>query len=218
MKQAAPEFHPLGDSAITISFAGKSSDDSVKNAREIAHRMRTAALPHVEEIISAYTAVTVFYDSLHKSYDQLRGEIARVMDAADARGAPPLASRTIVIPVRYDGPDLDSVARATGLSREEVIAIHSGRTYSVDLLGFVPGFAYLSETDTRIQLPRRDQPRPKVPAGSVAIAANLTGVYPFETPGGWHLLGRTSDVMFDPRRAEPSLLKAGDTVRFEPVK
>ncbi len=217
MKPLSSDFYPLGDSAITIRLAENSDDESVARARAIAQRIRAARLLHVEETISAYTAVTVFYDALHKSYDQLRDELARLLEGAHETSAPAFIPRAHVIPVRYDGPDLDSVAQTTGLSRDEVIAIHSGRTYSVDLLGFVPGFAYLSETDKRLQLPRRSQPRPRVPAGSVAIAARLTGVYPFETPGGWHILGRTSELMFDPRRADPSLLRAGDTVKFEPV-
>jgi KipI family sensor histidine kinase inhibitor len=103
------------------------------------------------------------------------------------------------------------------LSVDAVVARHSARTYSVDLLGFVPGFAYLSELDPALQLPRRAQPRPRVARGSVAIAAALTGVYPLDTPGGWHIIGATSIVMFDPARQPPVLLAPGDTVRFRAV-
>jgi len=99
-----------------------------------------------------------------------------------------------------------------------VIARHSGRAYTVDLLGFVPGWAYLSELDPALQLPRRSEPRPRVMAGSVAIAAAQTGVYPLDTPGGWHIIGHTETVMFDPTREPPALLRAGDTVRFERAK
>jgi KipI family sensor histidine kinase inhibitor len=106
------------------------------------------------------------------------------------------------------------VSASTGLSADEVIARHIGRTYTVDLLGFVPGFGYLSELDTAIQLPRRSQPRLRVPAGSVAIAGAQTAVYPLDTPGGWHIIGRTDRVMFDPSRDPPALLRAGDKVRF----
>jgi KipI family sensor histidine kinase inhibitor len=119
--------------------------------------------------------------------------------------------------VKYDGVDLETVAATTGLSVEEVITRHSRRTYTVDLLGFVPGFAYLSELDTALHLPRRAQPRPRVAAGSVAIAAAQTAVYPLDTPGGWHIIGRTQTVMFDPTRDGPALLSPGDTVRFERV-
>ncbi len=104
------------------------------------------------------------------------------------------------------------------MSIEEVITRHTSRTYRVDLLGFVPGFAYMSELDHSLALPRLAQPRPRVAAGSVAIAALQTAVYPLDTPGGWHLIGTTDAVMFDPARAEPALLRAGDTVRFERVR
>jgi KipI family sensor histidine kinase inhibitor len=113
--------------------------------------------------------------------------------------------------------DLEAVATSTGLSVEDVIARHAGRTYTVDLLGFVPGFAYLSELDASLQLPRRAQPRPRIAAGSVAIAAAQTAVYPLDTPGGWHIIGSTQTVMFDPTRDAPALLAPGDTVRFERV-
>jgi KipI family sensor histidine kinase inhibitor len=98
---------------------------------------------------------------------------------------------------------------------DEIVARHTGRTYSVDLLGFVPGFAYLSELDPALQLPRRPQPRPRVAARSVAIAAAQTGIYPLDTPGGWHIIGTTTTVMFDPSRDPPALLAPGDRVRFE---
>ena len=119
--------------------------------------------------------------------------------------------------MRYDGIDLDSVAGALGLTREQVIARHAGRTYTVDLLGFVPGFAYLSELDPSLHISRRAQPRPRVAAGSVAIAAAQTGVYPLDTPGGWHIIGSTTTVLFDPTRDQPALFAAGDSVRFERI-
>jgi inhibitor of KinA len=101
------------------------------------------------------------------------------------------------------------------LSVEEVIARHQQRSYRVYLLGFVPGFAFLGQLDPALELPRRTPPRQKVPAGSVAIAGAQTGIYPIDTPGGWHLIGRTSVVLFDPTRHPPALLSVGDTVRFE---
>ena len=113
--------------------------------------------------------------------------------------------------------DIEAVAASTGLSVKEIIERHSGRTYTVDLLGFVPGFAYLSELDAALQLPRRAQPRPRIAAGSVAIAAAQTAVYPLDTPGGWHIIGNTPTVMFDATREMPALLAPGDTVRFERI-
>ena len=121
--------------------------------------------------------------------------------------------RDHVLRVRYDGSDLEEVARTTGLSRDEVIAIHSAATYTVETIGFAPGFAYLAGLDARLELPRRATPRPRVPAGSVAIAGRQSAVYPFDSPGGWHLIGSVVGVtMFD---ANGSLLALGDRVRFE---
>ena len=210
-----PVIAPLGDAAITITFADSVSPGSTAYARRIATRIRAAAIPHVEEILPAYTAVTIFYDALHLSFDDLSGRIQTLLAGKDSTEDANEDVRLHVIRVVYDGPDLADVAGATGLTAEEVIRIHTSRIYEVDLLGFVPGFAYLSEIDARLELPRRAQPRQRVPAGSVAIASRLTGIYPFETPGGWHILGRTDAMMFDPRRAEPSLFRPGDKVQFE---
>jgi inhibitor of KinA len=115
------------------------------------------------------------------------------------------------------GEDMEALALTRGLSIDQVVAIHSGTTYHVHMLGFVPGFAYLGGLDERLATPRRDTPRPRVPAGSVAIAGGQTAVYPLETPGGWHIIGRTPLRLFRPDAAPPSLLNAGDTVRFVPI-
>jgi KipI family sensor histidine kinase inhibitor len=115
-----------------------------------------------------------------------------------------------------DGPDLDAVAAFAGCTPEEVVERHAGRTYRVYMLGFVPGFAYMGRVDPTIAAPRHRMPREKVPAGSVGIAGEQTGVYPMETPGGWQLVGRTRLQMFDASRERPSLLAPGDLVRFVP--
>jgi len=123
------------------------------------------------------------------------------------------------IPVFYDGADLDLVAQQTGLSTETIISIHTATTYTVALLGFTPGFPYLYPLDPRLQLPRLKRPRTRVPAGSVAIGGEHAGIYSIASPGGWHLLGRTSMRLFDPANAsDPFLLRAGDKVRFYVAK
>jgi TIGR00370 family protein len=126
--------------------------------------------------------------------------------------------RLIRIPVVYNGEDLEDVCRRTRLAASEVIDIHSRREYRVFVVGFVPGFAYLGPLDPRLMVPRRESPRKRVPAGSVAIAEAQTGVYPSATPGGWNLIGTTAEKMFDAARDEPALLRVGDRVRFEPVE
>lgn len=126
-------------------------------------------------------------------------------------------TRRLTVPVTYDGADLDEVAVTCRLSAAEVVRRHSARTYTVAFCGFAPGFAYLTGLDPVLQLPRRDTPRIRVPAGAVAMAAAYTAVYPRESPGGWHLLGRTALQLFDVDRDPPALLAPGDTVRFEPT-
>jgi KipI family sensor histidine kinase inhibitor len=212
----APRVLPLGDSAITIQLGAEKSPALLQEVHAAATRVRAANLDYVHDVVPAYLAVTIFYDGLKRSYSEASKEIVGILasESPVSRGE---TVREHVIPVRYDGVDLEFVASAAGVSVDQVIQIHTDRVYSVDLLGFVPGWAYLSELDPRLQIPRRQQPRPRVAAGSVAIAATQTGIYPLDTPGGWHILGRTDTVMFDAARNPPSLLKAGDTVRFEPV-
>jgi KipI family sensor histidine kinase inhibitor len=138
-----------------------------------------------------------------------------VRSIADAP-ATPLEPTEHEIPTRYDGPDLDEVARMSGLTTDEVVRLHSAAAYRVFFLGFMPGFAYCGVLDPRIVAPRLPSPRTRVPAGSVAVADGQTSVYPFASPGGWRLIGSTDLVMFDPAREPAALLRAGDVVRFVP--
>lgn len=209
--------HPLGDSAVALVFGTERSPELLRRIHSAARSLRLAEIPHVEDVVPAYLALTVFYDPLHASYEAISATLVATCNRAPQSSIRTPHSREHRIAVRYDGIDLETVATATGLSVDDVIARHSGRTYNVDLLGFVPGFAYLSELDASLQLPRRVQPRPRVAAGSVAIAAAQTGIYPLDIPGGWHIIGSTQTVMFDPSRDAPALLTPGDTVRFEPV-
>ena len=209
--------HPLGDCAVSIVFGTERSDALLRRVHSAARSLEAAKIMHVEDVVPAYLALTVFYDPRHASYEEISATLVAACERATHSSAKAAQSREHRIPVRYNGMDLDAVATSTGLSVEEVIARHSGRTYTVDLLGFVPGFAYLSELDAALQLPRRAQPRPRIAAGSVAIAAAQTAVYPLDTPGGWHIIGSTQTVMFDPTRDAPALLAPGDTVRFERV-
>lgn len=205
---------PLGDSALTIAFGTEKSTELLKRVHAAAFAVSAAALPEVEDVVTAYLSLAVFYDSGQTSYSELAAKLLSVCERASTAGPAPEASRTHEISVMYNGPDLEEVATSLGLSTEDVIGRHLARTYSVDLIGFVPGWAYLSELDPALHLPRRPQPRPRVPAGSVAIAGAQTGVYPLVTPGGWHILGHTDAVMFDPARDPPAILRPGDKVRF----
>ncbi len=210
-------YTPLGDSAITVALGeGISRSLSVEVLR-VAEGLRAASIRGVTEIVPAYATLGVFYDPLRVNFDELRDWLRPIveqsLDAQTSEGSSP--ARTIRIPVWYDGEDLADVAERTSHTVEEVIELHSSREYYVYVIGFVPGFAYLGEIDSSLVLPRRSTPRKRVPAGSVGIAEAQTGVYPFATPGGWHLIGRTDAKMFDVERAEPALLRAGDRVVFE---
>jgi len=180
-------------------------------ARGLAARLR--ALPGVQEAVPGYATVTLFYDPAAVDYHALG---AMVTPMLTPEMAPSGSAVEHVIPVRYDGPDLQDVAQRTGITVARVIELHHSRVYTVYLIGFVPGFAYLGELDPALELPRRDQPRTRVPAGSVAIAGRQTGIYPLQTAGGWHLIGHTSTPMFDPLAHPPATLAAGDRVRFVP--
>jgi KipI family sensor histidine kinase inhibitor len=210
--------HPLGDSAITISFGSQRSPALLARIHATSRLLATSNIDAVEDIVPAYLAITVFYDCTHRSYADLATELLALCETATPTSAELPPAREHVVRAKYDGIDLPDVAAATGLSVEEVVARHSGRVYRVDILGFVPGFAYLSELDESLELPRREQPRPRVAAGSIAIAGLQTAIYPLVTPGGWHIIGSTDDVLFDPLRPEPALLRAGDRVRFEPAE
>ncbi len=207
---------PLGDSALTITVADRISPDAIHSVHALTASLRSAGLPSLTDVVPAYTSVAVFYDPFHLDYSDIAALIHR---RCSDTPRPPSATepRSWTIPVTYDGPDLPSVADATGLPVGEIIARHSDRWYDVYFLGFVPGFAYLGPLDPFLVLPRRDTPRPRVPAGSVAIGGAQTAVYPLGTPGGWHLLGRTEVRLFDPAWDEPARLAAGDRVRFLPT-
>lgn len=144
---------------------------------------------------------------------------AAILDAVSAADLPPIPEpRVVSIPTLYDGPDLRDVAELHGIRPEQVAELHAAALYTVRFLGFVPGFAYLSGLREQLETPRLASPRRSVPAGSVGIAGNQTGVYPISTPGGWRLIGRTSMPMFRPEHWDPCPLHIGDHVRFEPVK
>jgi KipI family sensor histidine kinase inhibitor len=204
-----------GDSALVVEFEERI--DPAVNARAIAlaDALESAGLAGVRDVVPTFRSVAVYFDPLHTGGDAL---IARIETEAARASAQTCATRPPVrIPVCYGGelgPDLEDVAAFAGMDEAAVVAAHTARTYRVFMLGFVPGFAYLGTVDGRIAMPRRTSPRVRVPVGSVAIAGVQTGIYPTETPGGWQLIGRTPIKPFDPDRAEPFLLKAGDAVQF----
>ena len=196
--------------------------DPVINERAItlASRLRARRARGIRDVAPGYCTVGVHFDPLQTDIAAL--EQAIESEFAQLASLATIEDRSVIdIPVSYGGaagPDLDAVARFAGCTPAEVIARHAGRTYRVYMLGFVPGFAYMGRVDQTIAAPRHRVPRERVPVGSVGIAGLQTGVYPVESPGGWQLIGRTATVMFDPNRDRPSLLAAGDLVRFVPLE
>ena len=207
-----------GDAALVVELPARV--DPVINARLVAmaETLRRRAGAAILDAVVGYCTLTLYFDPLHVDASWLEGEI-RSVAKEDGREEEQTGA-TIDVPVCYGGdfgPDLTDVAALSGCTEEEVIRLHSGTEYRVYVVGFVPGFAYMGVVDDRLALPRRAMPRTRVPAGSVAIAAGQTGIYPMETPGGWHLLGRTPIRPFDPGRAEPVLFRPGDRVRFHAI-
>jgi inhibitor of KinA len=212
------EIIAAGDAALVVALPERVDPDInarlVHMARELRHRVGGI----IRDAVVGYCTLTVYFDPLHVDASWLAGEIRSV-----AKEDPPVDEAdgaTIEVPVCYGGefgPDLADVARVCACSEEEVVRLHSEKEYRVYVVGFVPGFAYMGVVDDRLALPRRASPRTRVPAGSVAIAAGQTGIYPIETPGGWHLLGRTPIRPFDPDRADPVLFRPGDRVRFRVI-
>jgi inhibitor of KinA len=201
--------HPLGDTALLAELGSRL--DTALNTRAIALAGALKKRRDVRQAVAAHGTVTVQFDPDQITYDALAAAIRRL-----ATRRPPLEEpgRLHRIPVVYDGPDLDAVADQLGLSPERVIELHSRPIYRAFLVGFVPGWAYLGPLPDELVLPRRKVPRTHVPAGSVAIAGQETGIYPLESPGGWHLIGRTSVRLFLPDSDPPSLFRAGDRIKF----
>jgi KipI family sensor histidine kinase inhibitor len=186
---------------------------------QLAQRLEARVGSLVRDIVPAYCSIGVHYDPLHT--DLVTLEAAIEDEARHLLPNQASEDREVVqIAVHYggaDGPDLAAVAQWADCTAEQVIERHAARIYRVYMLGFVPGFSYMGRVDASIAAPRHRVPRERVPAGSVGIAGEQTGVYPLSTPGGWQLIGRTDAVMFDAHRSQPSLLQPGDRVRFVPI-
>jgi KipI family sensor histidine kinase inhibitor len=209
-----------GDTMLLVEW--RHVIDPAVNAQAIrlAARLQTRLGHVVRDIVPSYCSVGIHFDPLLTdlaALERVVEEEARRPSLEEDEPAPP----PVEIAVEYgdaEGPDLEAVAEWASCTPAEVIERHAERTYRVYMLGFVPGFAYLGRVDSRIAVPRRRVPRERVPAGSVGIAGEQTGVYPMVTPGGWHLIGRTRATMFDAGRTPASLLRPGDLVRFVPAR
>ena len=212
---------PLGDHALCIEL-GEIIDASI-NQQCIAlfHQLKELAIPFIKDIIPAYASVTVVYDvaAIRKEHPSAYGFMKEKLEAMLLRidTDQPLSHRKIEIPVCYDlslGIDLQEMSQEKNIAVEEIIRIHTNKTYRVFMIGFLPGFAYMGSVDESIITARRAQPRTTVAGGSVGIAGEQTGIYPLDSPGGWNIIGQTPLKLFDAKRENPVLLEAGDEIQF----
>ena len=220
----AVEVLPVGGEGLLLEVSDLDTVLALDEALRGAVVGGTGPWRDVTDVVPAARTVLLL---THEGADllALRAAVLRLADAVTvergpARGSVPAtasASHEVEIPVRYDGPDLDDVARLTGLSRAEVVEAHTATPWRVAFGGFAPGFAYLVGGDARLRVPRRERPRAAVPAGAVALAGEFSGVYPRSSPGGWQLVGTTDAVLWDVDRDPPALLRPGTTVRFVDV-
>lgn len=211
-------FTPLGDRAVVVHLGDAIDDASFQRVRALARRLEREPFAGLAEFVPAYTTVTVYYDPLQLALEDACAAIGRLLSNESPLEDEP--TRLVEIPVCYGGEfgeDLEHVANHTGLTSDEVIRLHSSAEYRVHMLGFVPGFPYLGGMPPQLATPRRSSPRLVTPAGSVGIAGEQTGIYPLETPGGWQLIGRTPLRLFRPDENPPTLLRAGDRVRFHSI-
>lgn len=220
---AAYRLFPLGDAALVVQFGDSISPETFALIQAFSQCVAQNTFAGFVEQVPAFTTVTVYYSpslvgsAEHSSpYQVVEEKVLELLGQLQENSIIP-SSEVVQVPVCYGGvfgPDLEFVAKTNGLTPEEVIALHTAPDYLVYMIGFAPGFPYLGGMYARIATPRKATPRAVIPAGSVGIAGDQTGVYPLETPGGWQLIGCTPLSLFRPKHAQPSLLKAGDTVRF----
>jgi inhibitor of KinA len=215
---------PLGENALTVEFGNEISLELNRKALDLAGHFQKHPFPGFIEAVPAYASTTLFYDPIlvRKTFCEFATAFEAVESFAETAisigaQATPHGKQIVEIPIIINNdssPDLDFVSEFSELPTDEVIAIFLDRSYTVFMLGFLPGFAYMGEVDERIAAPRKQTPRLRVPKGSVGIAGKQTGVYPLESPGGWQIIGRTEMKMFDPSSEQPCPLEPGDEVRF----
>ena len=210
-------FLSAGDRALVVEFGDRVDRALSERVLRLEAAIRAKPPVGIVETVPTFRSLTVCYDPLLTSGARLKNLIGALVDDNTERRS---AARLWQIPVCYDGefaPDLAEVAHLIGLTPAEVVALHSATRFHVYMLGFLPGFPYMGDLPPKLALPRRADPRLRVPAGSISIATSLTAIYPYESPGGWHLIGATPIRMFDPERPEPALFAPGDAVSFQPI-
>jgi KipI family sensor histidine kinase inhibitor len=213
--QSKPKIVPLGDSSLLVQFGSEMDLTINQRVHAVAGLLDVSPLEGVIETVPAYATLLVQYDPLVLSFSQIRNFLREKISQVEK--ITPRKPKQVEVPVRYGGEygiDLESVARHLHLQVEDVIRIHTQRTYTVYMMGFTPGFPYMGKLDDALVMPRLERPRTHVPAGTVAIAGSQTGIYPIPSPGGWQLIGWTPLQLFDPNSKTPFLFSPGDEVKF----
>lgn len=218
MRTKELEIRPAGDSGVAV-YLGATIDISLNRAVHAQAARVADALTRDGrvEVIPGYASYLVHYDPVQNSYEHI---VSVIREAAEGESSPTHEPRRFVLPTLYGGefgPDLVAVAEYHGITPDEVIGLHTDRDYPIFCLGFSPGFPLCGGLPVELHTPRLETPRPRVPAGSVAIAGGQTGIYPTNTPGGWRLLGRCPLVLFDLNQSPPVAYRAEDVVRFEAI-
>ena len=218
MSPPLARFLPASDQSLLVSFGEAITLQAHQQVVRLLRLLEAEPVAGVRNLHPGYASLLVKFDALHLEHDELEAALRTYLKRLDH--VPVSEPRHIEIPVSYGGefgPDLEDVCGLQGMTPDQVVELHTASTYVVYFLGFVPGFAYLGELPEALVTPRLAVPRRSVPAGSVGIAGSQTGVYPFSTPGGWRLLGRTPIQMFQPESHALSFLSIGDRVRFVPI-
>ncbi len=216
--EKGPVFRLAGDRGLLIEFGDAIDPEINDRVRALARLLEKETPEGVAEWIATYRSLIVVYDPLQTGADRVKEAVLRLLLKMPDLVLP--APETVMIPVCYGGelgPDLKFVAEHNGLDPAEVMKLHCEPVYRIYMLGFTPGFPFLGGLSERLVTPRLTSPRLSVPAGSVGIANDQTGIYPIASPGGWRLIGRTPLRLFDPGRANPVLFKAGDLLKFVPI-
>lgn len=210
---------PLGDSALLVQLGDEIDPVLNQKVHALDALINANAIAGILETVPAYCTLLVHYDPMILTYTQasrwVLDEFSRMTDSLNR------TPRRLEIPVIYGSAsdsDLELVAAAKGISPADIIRLHSEREYTVYMMGFTPGFPYMGKLDERLIMPRLETPRTHVRAGTVAIAGEQTGIYPLESPGGWHLIGWTPLTLFDPKSENPFLFAPGDVVKFVPIE
>lgn len=209
---------PAGDQALVVEFGQEISEELNRKVQILNQKITDRKIEGIVETVPTFRSLLVTYDPAVIGFQKLKQILEKIPADVDMSGDQ--GHHVVEIPVCYGGEfgeDLPDVAAHAGLSEEEVIRLHSEKEYNIYMLGFLPGFPYLGGLDPRLHTPRLANPRTKIPAGSVGIGGEQTGIYPLDSPGGWRLIGRTPLKLYDPDREEPFLYQAGDYIRFVPI-